>query len=73
MLRNKKWNTTWISYGTDNVFSICKWHDRGSKQLNISVCRWWKITKKDKKPHGLQKAPELCKQDIWWKMEFNTK
>ena len=46
MERSDKWSTTGISFGTNNVFSIRKWHDRRSKQLYKPVCRWYKKDEK---------------------------
>ena len=38
----------------------------------MSVCRWCKITKKDKKSQGLWEAIEWYKQDIWMEQDMGN-
>ena len=40
------------------MFLIYVNDDRRGKQLHKSICRWCKITKKDRKPQGLWGATE---------------
>ena len=70
---SENWSTTGISLGTDNVFSICKWHDRKGKQLHKSICRWCEITKVDKKPQGLWQVAEQHKYDIWMEQDMGNR
>ena len=38
----------------------------------INVCRWCKVTNKDRKPQGLWGATEIYKQDIWMEQDMGN-
>ena len=47
-------------------------YDKRSKQLHNPICRWYEITKGDKKPQGLREVIEWHKQDIWMKQDMGN-
>ena len=76
MKENSTWSTIGISFGPNNVYSICKWRNRRSKQFYKLVRRLIKIPKENKKPKDCEELQndinKIYEWNTTWEMEFNT-